>query len=163
MKAAGCSFVIVKATQGTTGTDPNFLSNINAANAAGLQTNAYHYYEAGTESEAKAEANHFISVLKQADVKGYVFVDVESNSTVDALDKETLTSEVNVFLDQLASAGYTKLGIYSNKSFYENNLDDASSALGCFSGWLDITPNLGSTPTFGSTPIRERLTGLPAA
>jgi lysozyme len=120
--AAGYEFVIVKATQGSKHEsniiDPFFVRNIEEAHKHGLQTNAYHYFLGVSENDARAEADLFIENLNKVKDKltGYVFIDVEDHSL--SSDKEALTRYVNAFLDQLSNHGYTKLGIYSGRSFF---------------------------------------------
>lgn len=120
----GQEFAIVKATEGSESgsayVDPFFKANIEGANKAGLVSHAYHFFRAVSEADARAEAQWFIKTLKTADVKGYVFCDVELQSLT--ADKEKLTAYVNAFSDELAAAGYTKFGVYSGKSYFESRL-----------------------------------------
>ncbi|MEL7093140.1 MAG: GH25 family lysozyme [Pseudomonadota bacterium] len=53
VKAADKSFVFVKATEGDTGVDPSFASNIAASRAAGLMTGAYHFYISHDAAESQ--------------------------------------------------------------------------------------------------------------
>ena len=55
-------FVIMKATEGSTFTDPEFLDNIRAARAAGFVCGVYHFYNPGTSPEKQAE--HYINTVK---------------------------------------------------------------------------------------------------
>lgn len=124
VRGAGYQFVIAKATEGSEAdvryADPSFKQNITKANAAGLVTHAYHYFHGISDADARAEARWFIKNLAGVPVQGYVFVDVEDRS----LDPNAsaLTGYVNAFLDELAKAGYTKLGIYSGLYFMKDRL-----------------------------------------
>ncbi|BBN98740.1 GH25 family lysozyme [Sporolactobacillus terrae] len=124
VKAAGYKFAIIKATEGSeSGTaylDESFKSNVEGANKAGLVSHAYHFFRTVSEADARAEAQWFIKALKAADVKGYVFCDVELKSLT--TDEEKLTAYVNAFGDELAAAGYTRFGIYSGKYYFESRL-----------------------------------------
>jgi lysozyme len=126
VKEAGNRFVIVKATEGSEAgsqyLDPFLTQNVAAANTSGLTTHAYHFFRGVSESDARAEAQWFLKNLQGVAVKGYLFVDVEYAKLTS--DKGKLTSYVNEFLDELAKNGYTKLGIYSGKSFFENRLNE---------------------------------------
>ncbi|EST12215.1 GH25 family lysozyme [Sporolactobacillus laevolacticus] len=126
VKDSGNKFVIVKATEGNEAgsryLDPYFAQNVTAANASGLTTHAYHFFRGVSESDARAEAQWFLKNLQGVAVKGYLFVDVEYAKLTS--DKGKLTSYVNKFLDELAKNGYTKHGIYSGKSFFENRLNE---------------------------------------
>ncbi|MFT8362687.1 MAG: GH25 family lysozyme [Sporolactobacillus sp.] len=122
VKAAGYQFVIVKATEGKTYADPNYRNNIVNARAAGLAAHAYHYFHAKTETDARLEADWLLKNL--TGMEGYLFCDVEEK----LLDSSPgqLTRFVNTFFDQLAKANRTLLGIYSNKDFFEQRLDESS-------------------------------------
>lgn len=127
VKAVGYGFAVAKVTEGSEAgsryLDPFFKQNIAAINAAGLTSHAYHFFRAVSESDARAEAQWFLKNIAGIDVKGYLFVDVEYAKLTS--DKAKLTGYVNAFLEEIAAAGYTKLGIYSGKSFFENRLIEA--------------------------------------
>lgn len=59
VRAAGITTAIIKATQGTTYTNPWFHEDVAGALAAGLQVMAYHFAGSGTP---QAEAAYFLSV-----------------------------------------------------------------------------------------------------
>ncbi|MFE6687448.1 GH25 family lysozyme [Streptomyces sp. NPDC057743] len=56
---SGMKFAYVKATQGTSGTDPKFAEYHQGALGAGLLTGAYHFADP-TESDGKAQADYFV-------------------------------------------------------------------------------------------------------
>ncbi|RYM05490.1 hypothetical protein EWH99_05760 [Sporolactobacillus sp. THM7-7] len=124
VKQDGYSFVIIKASEGSTITDSRFASNAQGASAAGLAVHAYHFFRSADPNQARAEANHFSQVLWDAGYNGnnfgYLFVDVE---TTNGVDREKLTDNVNAFLDQMKANGFYKLGIYSGKQFYQSHLN----------------------------------------
>ena len=60
-RADGCTFVVVKATQGTTYVNPWLLRDLDDARAAGLLVGAYHYYATGVDPAE--QATHFVSSL----------------------------------------------------------------------------------------------------
>lgn len=124
VRGAGYQFVIAKATEGSEAgshiLDPNFKGNIAGANAPGLATHAYHFFRGISGADARAEAQWFIKSLTGVPVKGYLFVDVEAKNL--NTNPATLTSFVNAFLDELAKAGYSKLGIYSGLYFFRDRL-----------------------------------------
>lgn len=65
-KAAGCSFVYVKATEGLTYTDPYYSDFRTKAKSAGLPMGAYHFARPRAGRTGTDEANKFLSVHKQA-------------------------------------------------------------------------------------------------
>ena len=59
--------VIIRASYGETGVDPYYLSHYKAAKAAGLKVGFYHYLEAVTPDQARLEARHFASLIRDLD------------------------------------------------------------------------------------------------
>lgn len=120
VKNSGINFIVQKASEGSSFTDWTFKSNVTAARAAGLETNAYHFFQStNNASDARKEANLFAALLKSVGFNGYAFVDVEITN---GASSTAITNSVNAFLDQMKQDGITKLGIYSYLSFYENNI-----------------------------------------
>ena len=71
-----CDFVIIKATQGKSYNDPEFINNITKALQLGKYVGAYHYANgAGIEIEAQ----HFIDVVKPYLGKVILAIDWENN------------------------------------------------------------------------------------
>lgn len=71
-------FAWLKATEGTTFTDPTYVDNRDRARAAGLRVGAYHYFSICGEGAPQAE--HFVEVVgKQVDASAWLppAVDVE--------------------------------------------------------------------------------------
>jgi Lyzozyme M1 (1,4-beta-N-acetylmuramidase) len=119
VKAAGYQFAIIKATEGSEAgshyVNPYFRESVKNAESAGLAVHIYHFFRGISESDAKAEADWFLKNLSGINVKGYLFVDVETQNG--APNAGALTSYVNAFLDRVAAAGHVKLGIYSGLYF----------------------------------------------
>lgn len=63
VKNSGVQFVYVKASQGTTSTDPMFATNVNGARAVGLSVGAYHFANP-VYTDPNAEAQHFFYTIK---------------------------------------------------------------------------------------------------
>jgi lysozyme len=57
----GYRFAFIKATEGSSSTDPEFSANWTDAKAAGLVRGAYHYYEPGSDPQQQAE--HFLNTV----------------------------------------------------------------------------------------------------
>lgn len=57
----GCTFAVVKATQGTGYTNPWLARDLDDARAAGLLVGAYHFFAVGVD--AAEQATHFVSSL----------------------------------------------------------------------------------------------------
>jgi lysozyme len=119
--ADGVKFVFVKATEGKTFIDPKFETNVNGANAAGLKTGAYHFARFGSVEEAKEEAQHFLSVIKNVKLSYPAVLDLEVDQK--NVGKTKLTDAALAFLAEVEKAGYTAM-LYSGKSFLENHLEE---------------------------------------
>lgn len=132
-KVAGdaIKFAFIKATEGTTLKDEKFETNVSGSNAAGIKTGAYHFARFGSKSEALAEAEFFLSVVKKVNLSYPLVLDLEVNQR--NVSKSVLTDAAVAFLREIEKAGYFAM-IYSGKSFLENCLDE--SKLKPFALWV---------------------------
>lgn len=97
----GISFAYLKASEGTTFTDPMYAANARAAHDLGIEVSGYHYFSLCTPGAAQAD--HFVSVLG-ATPRGWLppAVDVEllgSCSTPPPRDQ--LLAEIRAFLERV--------------------------------------------------------------
>lgn len=103
--ATGIQFAYLKASQGTTFTDPNFGINVQNARNAGMQDiGAYHYADP-LNNKASDEAVHFFNVMQQympdyGDIMPVL--DLESPTDANATTGDYLTSWTNEFMNELA-------------------------------------------------------------
>ncbi len=118
VKASGIDFAFVKATEGTTYTDPNFIDNVTGASAAGLHTGAYHFLRAG---DALQQAQYFLSTVKSYPLDYPLVCDVEANDLA-SLGKDNITALVITFCDTVRAAGYRPM-IYLNLNWANNYVD----------------------------------------
>jgi len=110
-------FAIIKATEGSTFTDPDFTKNMAGARAAGLVCGAYHFYNPGTSPQKQAA--HYINTvsLQKGDFVPVIDVERSGRSSAD------LRRELKVFVDELKSHyGVTPI-IYSSAKFHSRYLD----------------------------------------
>ena len=130
-KADGYSFVLLKATEGTTYLDPKFDPDFSEAQSAGFDVGAYHFGNFSTVEQAKAEVDFFISHLKGKNLTYPAVLDMEQNKS--AVSPQQLTDACIAFLEELESAGYFAM-IYSGKYFFENSLQP--ERLAPYANWL---------------------------
>lgn len=130
VEASGVDGVIIRATSysGDNGIheDDYFWENYQGAKAVGLPVGVYVYAEAGTPEEAKAEAEELLRILnshniKPGDLELGVWYDIE-DSTQDKLSPSQIEDLAQVFFGTIEAKGFTNNGIYSGKSFTDNNL-----------------------------------------
>lgn len=129
VKAAGASFVIIKAGQGTRQFGTFREKYLPAVLAAGLDWGAYWWSDAVTAEEAGAEASAFVRALEGLRPTFPVYMDQEYGSPPAALGntpaaKQLRTDMVLRFLKTLRDAGYYP-GLYSSTDWLRNWLYDA--------------------------------------
>lgn len=136
-KAEGVEFVIVKGGGGDGDSglyvDRKFTENYQNAKKLGLPVGCYWFSKALSISDAKKEAEYFISsCLKGRQFELPVYMDVEQKDML-ALGKRALTDVIKAFLDTLVSKGYYA-GIYSSKSMFGSYMYD--SELSSYPHWV---------------------------
>ena len=126
--AKGADFCIVKLTQGTGYINPLASYQVASSRKGHMYTHAYHYAEFGSSlSKAKAEAQYFIKVAKQANIdiakSRYLWLDYEdgNGNTVHG-DKAANTAAIIAFMDTVKKAGF-KTGLYSGAYVLKSNIN----------------------------------------
>ena len=71
VRSAGVNFATVKATEGSTYTNPYFAGDLAGARAQGLPVAPYHFYLGRDPNTGAAQADHFIAVLRAAGYTGH--------------------------------------------------------------------------------------------
>ncbi len=132
VKASGVSFVYIKATEGTSFSDPQNLTNGKGAKAAALDFGYYHFASPAKpiSTDAVNEANFFSRVLKTLPAGNLSPVlDIERNGNygLDGTDKKPaltpaeMVQWVQTFLDQMKANGFSKMTFYSYTPFINDN------------------------------------------
>lgn len=123
VKAAGYSYVIIKAGQGFRQMDTFRQKYLPAVLAAGLDWGAYWWSDAVTVPEAKQEAQAFLKALNGLKPTYPVYMDQEYESPCGkwgaAKNKQLRTDMVKAFLDVLQNAGYYA-ALYSSTDWLQN-------------------------------------------
>lgn len=132
-KNSGEDFIILKATEGTSFTDPTFLSRWNAAEAIGLPRIAYHF--ARPASSATAQADKFVSVIKTAGWgRGCSWaLDMES---ADGQSPSQLVSWSDTFCNRVRAALPSKGLFYSYIPFIKNEMGNPGRIPGSCLAWI---------------------------
>ena len=111
-------FVIMKATEGSTFTDPYYTDNIRMARDAGFICGAYHFYNPVTSPQKQAE-NYINTVhLIKGDIIPVVDVERVGRSSAD------LQRELLVFLKALEKHYGVKPVIYASSKFRRRHLNN---------------------------------------
>lgn len=136
-------WLYVKATEGQTYTDPKFLENTRAAQAAGMKVGAYCFFS--EKSSAMAQAAHFLEIIQQVDLDLIPVLDVEVRQEY---TPGQLCDSMQVFLDCVEDALGCKPMIYASETFYKHFLHDAFGQSGYplwiakYSGMPDVKADI---------------------
>lgn len=117
------NFVICKATEGITYTDPNFTENWNTITKQGFVKGAYHFYR--TNDAPQPQADNFLNALGNLPTTAFSpIVDFEEGSIVGTQTKDQIISDLLSFLDIL-EAKYNRVPmIYTDVNIGNSYLSD---------------------------------------
>lgn len=153
-RATGQRFVIVKATEGETYTDPTFDDNWLGAKPAGLLRGAYCFFHPNLDP--KKQADRFISVVKAMNDNGELAHALDLEVT-DGVSKDKIIARAKIWLDAVEQAFGRKPFIYSGVSFLQANFSELGGGPPAWAKdyplWLAWYPNQ-YTP--GMTPLMPR-------
>lgn len=110
-------FAFIKATEGTSITDPFFKRNWKRAREAGMPRGAYHFFN--PKKDGKSQAKHFIKKVQLQPGDLPPVLDVEKGWNV---KKEKLQQEIRSWLQEVEAAYGVKPIIYTYVTFYEKYL-----------------------------------------
>ncbi len=110
--SAGMSFAFVKATEGTTYTDPSFATNWAGVKAAGMIRGAYHFFH--SDLDPVAQATFFLSTVGPINENDLLVLDLE---TMNGQTQATVISHAETFMATVkAQSGTTPL-LYTSPLF----------------------------------------------
>lgn len=126
-KSAGVQFAILRTSYGYPGSggkDSSFEGNYSNATAAGIPVGVYHFSEAMTTDQARAEAQYVLSILGGRHLDLPVAYDVEASNeaALDQLSKTQLTDNIVTFCETIKAGGYTPM-VYANLNWLRNKID----------------------------------------
>lgn len=118
--------IYMKATEGTTYTDPLFNSNAKAATNAKIPIGFYHYFWPRSNPEyAKEQADYFYNAIKKYKYEFYPVLDIEKTNGQNA---KTIIANVKAFLEEFQKVAHQKLMFYCSPNFANNYLNDKGFA-----------------------------------
>ena len=118
---SGQSFVVVKATEGTTYSNPYLTGDVNGARAAGIYTGAYHYARPSSAAgSAAAQASYFARAYNA--LHGNLLPPVLDLETTGGLSAAQLIDWTHTFLYQLQSLTGRVPVIYTGPYFWIDNM-----------------------------------------
>ena len=117
IRAQNISFVYIKATEGEDYLDPNYVSNVYAAQKSNLLVGEYHFFR--FNKPGKTQATNFLSHTGDFTGKLTPVLDIEEWGNMPIVKSVTeITKEINNFLVTVESATGSKMIIYTNINSY---------------------------------------------
>jgi GH25 family lysozyme M1 (1,4-beta-N-acetylmuramidase) len=135
LKQAGNSFAIVKATEGSTYTNPWYARDVAGARAAGLVVGAYHYARpTSSMSSAVSQARHFAAVVGDVRRPGTMppILDLE---TTGGLSAGQLVTWAQVFTETMRELTGRAPVVYTYVNFWSTRMA-GTAAFTRFPLWL---------------------------
>ncbi len=131
VKACGVEYAIIRAgyrgsSNGSLNTDTKFYEYIKGAQNAGIKVGVYFFSQALNTSEARAEADYTLNLIKGYKLDLPVCFDYEDYSggrlTNSNLSKTTKTANAMAFCERVEASGYTAM-VYANSSWLSTQLN----------------------------------------
>jgi len=119
LKAAGITYVFVKASEGNTYQDPTFVRNFAKAKQAGLTVSAYHFYESNDAPQSQLENFTQLVTLSAGDLPPVV--DIEK---LHMQDDMMLTHHLQSYLSGLEKHYGVKPIIYTGLNFANQHVTE---------------------------------------
>ena len=126
VKASGIDFAIIRCGYGMNQTDQDdnqWLRNVSECERLGIPYGVYLYSYANTVEKARSEADHVIRLIEDRKLSYPVYYDLEEDS-LSKLSNSKLAQITETFTGRLKASGYSNVGIYANKSWFEKKLTD---------------------------------------
>lgn len=119
MAADGISFAYLKATEGSSFTDPELATNWAGARAAGLEVGGYHYLTLCSPPEPQAD--HFVAALDEVGLGARSLppvVDLELIGNCDPPPvRATMLASVRTFIDRVEAMTGREVVVYFHPDF----------------------------------------------
>ena len=121
-KDQGVMGVVVKLTEGSEDgsayVNPRAEAQIRNAATVGLRVSCYHFARYTSNADAQNEARFFVKIAKQYGITSDTRMvdDAEVHSVAD------YNSATAAFLNEVKALGYTRVGLYSSKSFFTSGI-----------------------------------------
>ena len=114
----GVSGVVVKLTEGTSYKNPYAASQIQNAQAAGMQVSAYAFSHYTNEAEARAEARYFAEEARRLNLPSSTVMvnDIEDSDMLSNINTST-----QAWADEMRHMGFSNLMYYTSASWLDRN------------------------------------------
>lgn len=126
VKASGVDFAILRCGYGSNDEkqdDSQWFQNVSECERLNIPYGVYLYSYANTVDKAKSEADHVIRLIKNRKLSYPIYYDLEDDYIL-KLSNSKLGQIAEAFIGRLKANGYTNVGIYANKTWFEKKLTD---------------------------------------
>lgn len=123
---SGARFAFVKATEGTSYTNPYFAADYRGAHQAGLPRSAYHYARpSGDLTTARDQADFFVRTAGTASAKGDLplTLDLEESG---GLAAKALVAWTHAFVDEVTALTSRPVILYTYPSFWQSAMGNSN-------------------------------------
>lgn len=127
LKANGCEYAYIKATEGRTYQDPKTQLHYAGCKKAGIKTGFYHYFKSTSTPEDQAE--NFYNIIKKYDNNIYAMLDVEE-------DWNGMSTNIVRFIKKWEQISKIPLGIYTYSGFLGNFTQEAIKCIKDLPCWI---------------------------
>lgn len=119
IKLSGKTFTFIKATQGATDIDPNYMGNLSKSRAAGLATGSYHFYM--TDDDPSAQFSNFAHhvTIKPGDLPPVIDIETFSKNTL-----PDTAAKLTSFIHMVEEKYGVKPILYSGEHFANQYLEN---------------------------------------
>jgi len=120
--------------------DPYFSSHWDDAAANGINRGVYYYTDVITVADARADADHCVSLLGGRKPDLGIYMDVEDKRQFN-LSKRALTDVIKAFCDRIEELGY-RAGLYTGGYAWNNNMypDELRKYVTWIASWQESWP-----------------------
>ncbi len=119
--ADGIEFVWIKASEGETFRDNNFILNFQKATQAGLKTGAYHFFR--FDRDGVAQARNFIRSVAGRCLDLGMAIDVEETGNAGGVPHDSIIIRLRDMIEYLNVAGVRPI-LYSNRAGFDKYIYD---------------------------------------
>ncbi len=143
LEGEGIDFAFIKATEGSSHIDIKFQENWENSGKTDLKRGAYHFFS--FESEGKAQAEHFISIVPREEGMLSPVVDIEfyGNRFYNKPDVAETRRQLQSLLDKLEEHYGVKPLIYATESSYSTYIRGAFDGYPLWIRNVYFSPNMG--------------------
>lgn len=157
-------FAFIKATEGSSYVDPNFLDNFTNALNTNLRVGAYHFFS--FESSGKTQAENFIDTVPivENSLPNVVDVELYGDFKSKPLDVQSVVKELTTMLQSLEDTYKSKPIIYTTKITYNLYIKDNFPNYSIWLRDVHFSHNVKLTPNvdfwqYSSTQILDGYNG----